>query len=140
MLLNQRGGFPLFDHLADRSHNWRDRFFFVPVDALGPIDLESPPPSHWGLLTQLKTRTTPPLMSDLDGPQSRAHEVLIKVYRRGSVSARELVTNWSYDDQLQKYIRTDYTRDGPSKRAAGKKRSAAEMVFLTPSPPLSPLP
>lgn len=82
MLISQRGGFPLFDHLSDRSHNWRDRFFFVSLDALGPIDLDSSPSTHWGLLTQLKTHTTLVAHADLEPQQANANEVLIKVYRR----------------------------------------------------------
>lgn len=40
------------------------------VEALGPIDIDSPPTTRWALLSKLKTRTIVVAIADL-GPQEK---------------------------------------------------------------------
>lgn len=82
-----RAVLPLINHFVDRSHHWRDRFFFVPMNALGPVDdPDHPPPNRWALLNLLKSRNVSAVPNvHLNASGKLAHETLVEVFYRGPV-------------------------------------------------------
>lgn len=100
VLISQRAGYPLLEHMFDWSYNWHDRYLFVSVGVLGPIDVDSPPPARWGFLTILKNRTNVVAVADLEPQEKNTHSVLIRVFCQGPVSVRELGVSWTHDKYL----------------------------------------
>lgn len=86
------------------------------LGALGPIYVDLPVPTRWALLTQLKNRTTVVPVLDLVDQEINEPEVLIQVFRRGSVNVRKLPSVWSYDKHMEGPIQTDYTLGGSPTR------------------------
>lgn len=52
VLISVCAGIPLITGFSD---HWRDRFYIVAMDALGPIDPTYLPPTLWALLDVLKS-------------------------------------------------------------------------------------
>lgn len=52
VVIRDRAGFSLVNHLVDRAHNWRDFYFFVSYNHLGPIDPDHPLLRNGPLLTR----------------------------------------------------------------------------------------
>lgn len=112
--LAERGSPGLVDHLADRAHNWRDFFFFVSFNHLGPIDSDHPHPAQWEPIDTLKSCTTvvPPFR--MSPEEQDVNKVLSGIFLRGVVDFRLLKHGWTlYGYIKQEEGRSDINNGSP---------------------------